>query len=79
MKCDMGTLGGMSAVIAGGPAAGALMPLGCVLCHAWRFLVSAKIPANCNLEFTNDLFPFAASEAPQKEHVALKTVGLTTC
>ena len=32
----MGTLDGMSAVIAGGPAAGALMPLGCVLCHAWR-------------------------------------------
>ena len=32
----MGTLGGMSAVIAGGPAVGALMPpLGCVLCHAW--------------------------------------------
>ena len=31
----MGTLNGMSAVIAGGPAAGALMPpLGCVLCHA---------------------------------------------
>ena len=27
---------GMSAVIAGGPTAGALMPpLGCVLCHAW--------------------------------------------
>ena len=36
MKCDMGTLGGMSAVIAGGPAVCALMlPLGCVLCHAW--------------------------------------------
>ena len=52
----MGTMGGMSAVIAGGPAVYALMPpLGCVLCHAWRFLVSAKIPANCNLEFTNDL------------------------
>ena len=34
----MGTLGGMSAVIAGGPAAGALMPpLGCVLCHAWAW------------------------------------------
>ena len=32
----MGTLDGMSAVIAGGPADGALMPLGCVLCHAWR-------------------------------------------
>ena len=35
----MGTLDGMSArlaVIAGGPAAGALMPpLACVLCHAW--------------------------------------------
>ena len=32
----MGTLDGMSAVIAGGPAAGALMPpLGCVRCHAW--------------------------------------------
>ena len=37
MMCDMGTLDGMSAVIAGGPAAGALMPpLGCVLCHAWN-------------------------------------------
>ena len=34
----MGTLDGMSAVIAGGPAAGALMPpLGCVLCLAWVF------------------------------------------
>jgi len=32
----MGTMGGMSAVIAGGPAVYALMPpLGCVLCHAW--------------------------------------------
>ena len=32
----MGTLDGMSAVIAGGPAAGALIPLVCVLFHAWR-------------------------------------------
>ena len=32
----MGTMGGMSAVIAGGPAVYALMPpLGCVLCHAF--------------------------------------------
>ena len=40
----MGTLDGMSAVIAGGPAAGALMPpLGCVLCHAWVFFFNYQL------------------------------------
>jgi hypothetical protein len=58
MRCDVGTLDGMSAVIAGGPAAGALMPpLGCVRCHAWNRLSPALLlfSASCFLRSCLDV------------------------